>query len=341
MWLALALAGCRVPATFQCESSDQCTREGPTGTCEPNGFCSFPDSQCMSGRSYDASAGVLAGTCVAVPPPDIDAAVSTSCQTSPQYQMVAGLTHTYRVTGLVDYDAATAACAADNAYLATIDDATENAAVVALAANWIGFDDLTTEGRFVWQHAPTATYANFNTGEPNNYQFHEDCVYVRTDGLWNDTPCGEARPGLCECEAGYTAPTIPACMAMPGATIVQGRRYFVHTAQHVSWAEAKADCESTGAYLMVVGDLYENFFLDNTTGLPMLDLWLGASRPNSGDPWSWVDGAPFVFTNWANNYPTGDPDANCIVTASANEKWQNARCNDAHAYVCECDPLPP
>ena len=35
------------------------------GTCEPNGFCSFPDTDCPSGSRYGEHAGAgLANTCV-------------------------------------------------------------------------------------------------------------------------------------------------------------------------------------------------------------------------------------------------------------------------------------
>ena len=36
------------------------------GTCEPTGYCSFPDVTCPSGLRYDASAGALASACVDV-----------------------------------------------------------------------------------------------------------------------------------------------------------------------------------------------------------------------------------------------------------------------------------
>jgi len=38
--------------------------EGESGVCEPEGFCSFPSSDCASGRAFEAKAGDLAGMCV-------------------------------------------------------------------------------------------------------------------------------------------------------------------------------------------------------------------------------------------------------------------------------------
>src|SRR5262249_5965098 len=43
---------------------------GAAGTCEANGFCSFPDSSCSSGRRYGELGGTSAGQCVGELPPD-------------------------------------------------------------------------------------------------------------------------------------------------------------------------------------------------------------------------------------------------------------------------------
>lgn len=51
---ALASAGCH--RFFACTESSQCTLDGIRGTCEDNGFCSFPDGDCESGQRYGAHA---------------------------------------------------------------------------------------------------------------------------------------------------------------------------------------------------------------------------------------------------------------------------------------------
>ena len=59
---AAAAAGCGSD-TFECQADDQC---GPGGMCETIGFCSFPDSECESGRRYgDFAPPDLRGRCVA------------------------------------------------------------------------------------------------------------------------------------------------------------------------------------------------------------------------------------------------------------------------------------
>ena len=59
---SLLAAGCSTPI-FVCSSDDSCNRDG--GQCEADGFCSFPDNACDSGRRYSEFAGDgLSGTCV-------------------------------------------------------------------------------------------------------------------------------------------------------------------------------------------------------------------------------------------------------------------------------------
>lgn len=50
---------------YVCNASAQCVEGGITGTCQPSGFCSFPDAACESGERYESNAGDgLAGQCV-------------------------------------------------------------------------------------------------------------------------------------------------------------------------------------------------------------------------------------------------------------------------------------
>lgn len=59
-WAVVGL-GCQ-STSFTCLEDASC---GDGGTCEANGYCSFPDSLCLSGRRYGEFAGSgLSGTCV-------------------------------------------------------------------------------------------------------------------------------------------------------------------------------------------------------------------------------------------------------------------------------------
>lgn len=61
-----ALLGCP-QSEFHCSSADDCAASDGEGTCEPNGYCSFEDSGCDSGRRYGEFSGRgVAGQCVPI-----------------------------------------------------------------------------------------------------------------------------------------------------------------------------------------------------------------------------------------------------------------------------------
>ena len=78
--------------------------------------------------------------------------------------------------------------------LVTIDDSTENAWVTSthvshsMGSPWIGFNDLASEGTWVWADGTATSYTNWSSGEPND-SGGEDCAHIYTNGQWNDHRC--------------------------------------------------------------------------------------------------------------------------------------------------------
>ncbi|MEM6292622.1 MAG: hypothetical protein AAGA54_15225 [Myxococcota bacterium] len=60
-----SVAACRQESgVFTCSSDADCTGNG-AGSCQPNGFCAFPDAMCPSGQRYgDLAGGGFANACV-------------------------------------------------------------------------------------------------------------------------------------------------------------------------------------------------------------------------------------------------------------------------------------
>ena len=78
--------------------------------------------------------------------------------------------HLYAVTQPMTWAAAEALGVQQGGHLVTIRNAQENAWLLSTFgfALWIGFNDLATEGFFVWSSGEPVTYTNWNSGEPNN-----------------------------------------------------------------------------------------------------------------------------------------------------------------------------
>lgn len=62
------IVGCLSKPRFECAGAGECLNGAVQGTCEADGYCSFPDSSCPSGQRYGELSGPQAGECVAVPP---------------------------------------------------------------------------------------------------------------------------------------------------------------------------------------------------------------------------------------------------------------------------------
>jgi len=89
-------------------------------------------------------------------------------------------------------------------HLATINDAAENQWVYDTFANfgstdrnlWIGFDDVASEGSFVWSSGEPVTFTKWAPGQPNNTGGNEDYAHFWApsvvavlgidEGSWND-----------------------------------------------------------------------------------------------------------------------------------------------------------
>jgi cysteine-rich repeat protein len=100
---------------------------------------------------------------------------------------------------------ARAACQLHGSHLVTIHDSGENFMVASLLDGrvWIGLSDTASEGSFRWVDGSGISYAPWVAGEPNDEGGMEDCVevgYMAPD-QWNDLPCDQQRPFICEISA--------------------------------------------------------------------------------------------------------------------------------------------
>ena len=62
----------------------------------------------------------------------------------------------------------------------------------------LGVHDKGTEGVFVQTNNDVIKYSNWNLWEPNDYWKSEDCIEMRSDGVWNDEACSKQKGYICE-----------------------------------------------------------------------------------------------------------------------------------------------
>ena len=118
--------------------------------------------------------------------------------------------------------------------LVTINDASENVWVNSTFSNfgdtprslWIGFNDVASEGNWVWASGETVSYTNWWSGQPDNVN-NEDYAYMGQNGGW-----GDGQNGLW---AGYNLygvvevipePATVGLLMLGGLALLRGRRRF-------------------------------------------------------------------------------------------------------------------
>ena len=110
--------------------------------------------------------------------------------------------HKYYLLSAADWDTAEAKAVSLGGHLVTIDDAAENAWVTTFSRYngipqhiWIGLNDASSEGNFVWSSGSQSSYRNWAVDEPNNgagvydnesavHLWNPDTTYGT--GTWND-----------------------------------------------------------------------------------------------------------------------------------------------------------
>merc|ERR1712215_298458 len=103
--------------------------------------------------------------------------------------------------GPSDYYDAMANCLGQGGNLATIESQAEQDAVFALLGStggWIGLADFLDEGQFAWLDKTAVSYTNWRVNQPNNSNNNQHCVWIRTDGEWDDVTCKREEAFVCQ-----------------------------------------------------------------------------------------------------------------------------------------------
>ena len=118
---------------------------------------------------------------------------------------------TYEITNsLLNWTEARQRCLQVGGDLASVLSAEDQSKVAALMVNhgnyWIGLNDRTTEGTFVWSDGNAVSFQNWAPGEPNDHEHDEDCataVYGKLSDYeyhknWNDLACWNRLKSICK-----------------------------------------------------------------------------------------------------------------------------------------------
>ena len=206
-------------------------------------------------------------------------------------------------------------------HLVSIGSADENQAVQDVLADnaqtraWIGFNDIASEGAFVWTDGSPVTFTAWNPGEPNN-SGDEDCAEVQQSGGWNDITCASLRASLLE----LPAPPPPSDMEAFGGSVL------VFDSQFRSFQNAEAYAQSLGGHLVSIANAAENeavrqlFVQSGST-----QIWIGFNDIASEGAFVWTDGSPVTFTAWNVGEPNNSGGEDCADMEGPGS-WNDLPC---------------
>ena len=166
-------------------------------------LCVIDDSPCKANATCGNGKTEGAEQCDNQSPRCVDCAIS--CQANEEQFGE----HCYAVTEAQSWSSAGSACKSIGGSLVTIGSSEENTFVWDLVDGdpsaapsskvWIGLNDRSSEGKYVWVSGDNAPYRNWRSGEPNAQTLAEDCgaMYLQ-NAHWNDDECLKPFRAVCE-----------------------------------------------------------------------------------------------------------------------------------------------
>ena len=246
---------------------------------------------------------------------------------------------------------AQARCANEHANLLTIESQEEQDFFTNIVRDqpshgfWIGLNDRSKEGNFVWENGSPVNFKKWKSGEPNDLYRVEDCVSMhggRTfTGMWFDDNCRVLRNWICEKNAATTL--------CPENWI--NREDFCyqlnfHPAQRTTWGGARRMCQSEGADLVSFTSEGEEKAIHSELrtveeGIEDKDIfyWIGLLEKNN--LWRWADRSPYRYHNWYENDNGTEFDNRHVSYAKSAVStlygsWRPAAvCSEKHSFVCK------
>ncbi|XP_029941424.1 macrophage mannose receptor 1-like [Salarias fasciatus] len=252
------------------------------------------------------------------------------------YLLYGNFCYFFKIEDVKNWANAEAECVKEQGHLASFHSEEEFSFLIAHMPGeaWVGLNDRTTEGHFVFTDGTQADFLPWGKGQPDIYE-DEDCVHVQgtgqlDPGKLNDDSCTSRKDYICKkgwnekCGSWMSDPYNDYC-------------YLFNYYSMRTWAEARADCVNQGGDLVSITDPFEQAFIQGViqqspTGV---SLWMGGFHSTNEGGWEWIDGSPFRYVHWN----AGDPDnydgEDCLSILINNGYWNDDKCERNRGYICK------
>uniref|UniRef100_A0A914R3K8 C-type lectin domain-containing protein n=1 Tax=Panagrolaimus davidi TaxID=227884 RepID=A0A914R3K8_9BILA len=105
------------------------------------------------------------------------------------------------------------------------------------------------------------------------------------------------------------------------------------------YLNAEQLCVDLGGHLASIDSAFTDTFLNQKAETSFKntnasDFWVGANDLSSSGVWTWTDGKPFTFTDWAQGEPSNDAGSDCVGVQLANGLWAAQNCYQRKPFIC-------
>ncbi len=142
------------------------------------------------------------------------------------------------------------------------------------------------------------------------------------------------------------APGAGVCAAMPCAgptvAVACGTRCVASCEELMPVAAAKTRCAAWGGRLLSIADTAEETCAESVLTPGQLGYWLAleqnAAAVAPAEGWTWIDGVPFLYTDWALSEPNDVDDVEsgqeqCGIIYDTGT-WNDVDCGEGYALLC-------
>jgi len=109
--------------------------------------------------------------------------------------------------------------------------------------------------------------------------------------------------------------------------------YGTSTSETETWAEAEFSCLKRNAQLASFHSPEEVKQLVDKIPHNVHNLYIGL-RSDGYEGWTWSDGTPYQYSNWANGEPNGQDSEECVEMYPWDGSWNDVPCTEKRGFVC-------
>lgn len=218
---------------------------------------------------------------------------------------------------------------------------------------WIGLNDISEEGSYVWTDGSPLVYHLWAPGQPHDVAHSENCVEMDPNGgndagAWRDAYCNQHKGYICEkLIVTESVPTIGPTSTLsvcPDGTLTFGPDCYVISPSpnaSLDWSEAGAACRTAnnGSNLISIHSLAElRFFQRWMHQLDYRQVWIGLNDIKVKGRYVWSDNSSVnsAVLYWEPQQPRDTHHSlNCVAFNTTDGKFSDEDCQTLLPYVCK------